>query len=108
MKPNKLDDIFQVKGGIPFLAGFYIGMGEEQVKERIEELCEGQNEQSSDSILYKLSKYNIVNEPYDLGYSQINEYNKFLSLFIFMSSINISKFENTVTSISLYVSLIIF
>lgn len=55
MKPNKLDDIFQVKGGIPFLAGFYIGMGEEQVKERIEELCEGQNEQSSDSILYKLS-----------------------------------------------------
>ena len=48
MKPNRLDNIFQVKGGIPILAGFYIGMDDDEVQERIDNLCGDQSEHSAD------------------------------------------------------------
>lgn len=38
MKPNRLDDIFQVKCGIPLIAGFFIGMDEYEAEDRLEEL----------------------------------------------------------------------
>lgn len=38
MKPNRLDEIFQVKGGIPVIAGLYIGMDEEEAEDKLEEL----------------------------------------------------------------------
>jgi hypothetical protein len=66
MKSNRLDNIFQVKGGIPFLAGFYIGMDDEKVQERIENLCSGQIEQSSDNFLFKYS----VSYEYELFQSE--------------------------------------
>lgn len=38
MKPNRLDDIFQVKNGIPVIAGFYIGMDGYEAEDKLEEL----------------------------------------------------------------------
>lgn len=38
MKPNRLDDIFQVKNGIPIIAGLFIGMDGYEAEEILEEL----------------------------------------------------------------------
>jgi len=40
MKANRLDDIFQVKNGIPIIAGLYIGMEGYEAEEKLEELKE--------------------------------------------------------------------
>ena len=38
MKPNRLDDIFQVKNGIPIIAGLFIGMDGYEAEDKLEEL----------------------------------------------------------------------
>lgn len=38
MKESRLDDVFQVKGGVPIIAGLYIGMDKEKAEELLEEL----------------------------------------------------------------------
>lgn len=40
MKPNKIDDIFQVRCGVPIIAGLYIGMDEDKAEELLEELTD--------------------------------------------------------------------
>lgn len=67
MEPNRFDDIFRVEGGIPFLAGFYIGMGDEEVRKGIDDYCSGQLEQSANSLLYKYPvsyEYELFNIEY--------------------------------------------
>ena len=40
MKAARIDDIFQVKCGVPIIADFYIGMEEDKAAELLEELTE--------------------------------------------------------------------
>ena len=44
MKPNRLDDIFQLQDGIPVIGGMYLGMKEERAKEIVAELEEYKKE----------------------------------------------------------------
>jgi hypothetical protein len=62
MKSNRLDEIFQVKGGIPIFAGLYIGMTDEEAEEKKEELEICKLEESSENPIYKYS----ISIEYDL------------------------------------------
>lgn len=65
MKPNRLDNIFQVKGGIPILAGFYIGMDDDEVQERIDNLCSDQSDHSADDQNFSVSyEYELFEHEY--------------------------------------------
>lgn len=66
MDTNRFDDIFLVKGAIPFLAGFYIGMDDEKAQERLDNLYGNQNEQLTENLL---SRYSVSYE-YELFESE--------------------------------------
>ena len=63
MKPEELDEIFQIEGGVPIIAGLYIGMDEEQAEEKTDELNSYKTEKSPDYPL--ISSLSITFE-YDL------------------------------------------
>lgn len=63
MKPEELDEIFQIEGGVPIIAGLYIGMDEEEAEEKTDELNSYKTEKSPDYPL--ISSLSITFE-YDL------------------------------------------
>lgn len=57
MKANRLDDIFQVKCGVPIIAGFYIGMEEDKAEELLGELTDYKTHHSGEypaDLIYNL------------------------------------------------------
>ena len=60
MKPNRLDDVFQLIGGVPIIAGFYIGMEEEKAKELLEELTSYRTEHCYDYPADFIYKYKLL------------------------------------------------
>ena len=68
MKPNRLDDVFQVKGGIPIVAGLYIGMEKDEAEELLDELSSYRTKHAYDYpadfiYTFKLSfKYDLFKE----------------------------------------------
>lgn len=63
MKTNEFDELFKVEGGVPIIAGLYIGMDEDKAEAIIEELNSHKIEESSDYPL--IHKYAITFE-YDI------------------------------------------
>lgn len=63
MKTNEFDELFKVEGGVPIIAGLYIGMDADEIEEKLEDLNSYKTEQSSDYPI--ISKYSISFE-YDL------------------------------------------
>lgn len=57
MRPNRLDDLFQIKGGIPIICGLYIGMDKYDAEEILYELEEDKKEHSYDypaDLIYEM------------------------------------------------------
>ena len=73
MKPNRLDDIFQVKCGVPIIAGFYIGMEEDKASELMTDLTDYKIYHSCEypaDLIYqhKISfKYESFNDSYKVS-----------------------------------------
>lgn len=59
MKPNRLDDVFQVRNGVPIIGGLYIGMEEEKAEELLEELSSYRTEHSFDYPADFIYKYKL-------------------------------------------------
>ena len=77
MKAARIDDIFQVKCGVPIIAGFYIGMEEDKAAELLEELTEYKTHHSCEypaDLIYnnKISfRYKLFKESYRINMIEV-------------------------------------